>query len=142
MYCQFHKAYLVGVYLHLIVQWSGAFGQDPARLADQKLQEREREAEYNGKTIDGQNKDVSEDGDESSGSDTDASDLGVHDATNHEKFEEDQTNDGAQSAVSNQTDAEATANTGTATSRESHTRVAGKGLLSRAKDPVRQIKNW
>ena len=104
--------------------------------------ERERKSEYNGKTDGHQNGDLIEDEDESSGSVTDASGLGVHDATNHEEFEEYHTTDGAHSAGDNQTDAETTANSGTATSRESHTRVAGKGLLSRAKDPVKQMKNY
>jgi hypothetical protein len=60
--------------------WSGAFGQDPARYADRRRGAGNKpKAEIN--------EDMSEDEDESSDSDSDESDLGLHDASNDHEFD-------------------------------------------------------
>ncbi|KAH6722144.1 hypothetical protein BKA61DRAFT_628255 [Leptodontidium sp. MPI-SDFR-AT-0119] len=87
--------------------WSGAFGQDPARQMDQK------------------------EDDASSDSETDGSDLGLHDATNHEDFKDAETDTEQKLNSEVQGDVETTANI-----------VPSSNGESKTKDPVEQIKNY
>ncbi|KAH7356876.1 hypothetical protein BKA65DRAFT_592425 [Rhexocercosporidium sp. MPI-PUGE-AT-0058] len=124
--------------------WSGAFGQDPALLTDQKVRQRERDENHKVKNRTEPNLEVGEDGDNdySFGSDTNESDLGLHDATNHNEFQEELADTEAQTDSKISASDETTAKTVPSTNSESKTKVADKGLLSRVKDPVQQIKNY
>ncbi|KAL5324151.1 hypothetical protein ACEPPN_008695 [Leptodophora sp. 'Broadleaf-Isolate-01'] len=91
----------------------------------------------------GLDEDTSEEEDDaSSDSETDGSDLGLHDATNHEDFKDAETDTEQKLNSEVQGDVETTANIVPSSNGESKTKVAGKGLLSRLKDPVEQIKNY
>jgi hypothetical protein len=74
--------------------WSGAFGQDPAQYADRRGANRDNRNDANNGSIAAKpdkpeaelNEDMMED-DEDSDSDSDESDLGLHDATNHDQYD-------------------------------------------------------
>ncbi|KAG4437792.1 hypothetical protein IFR05_006727 [Cadophora sp. M221] len=125
------------------IDWSGAFGPDPARLAEQKVRQMERDANYNGTKESELDEDASEEEDDSSSySETDGSDLGLHDATNHEEFKDEETNANVRFSGGIHQNFGTTATTVPPSNEESKTKVAGKGLLSRVKDPIQQIKNY
>lgn len=80
--------------------WSGAFGKDPAAYADRKGAQTagNGNSQNQGSTSNGDNgaeeDDDNDEDDSSSDSDSksDGSDLGLHDATNHDQYEDDQVN--------------------------------------------------
>ncbi|KAL2073399.1 hypothetical protein VTL71DRAFT_10723 [Oculimacula yallundae] len=122
------------------MDWSGAFGQDPAQLVDRQSQAGRNEREYGNKKRDESDEDMKEDEGDSSGSYTDGSDLGLHDATNHETYECEQIE--LQVDDQSQGNGDVSTSIGTATNGERTTKFAGKGLLSRAKEPMKQLKNY
>ncbi|CZS98597.1 probable meiotically up-regulated gene 190 protein [Rhynchosporium agropyri] len=119
--------------------WRGAFGEDPARLTDHQTHKRGVERTMNENKAE-PDEWRSEEEDDSPESDTGESDLGFRDATNHEPFENEQAE--GQVDGESQRDSETNDSTGVHIKGESAKKLACKGLLSRVKKPVKQIKNY
>jgi hypothetical protein len=117
--------------------WSGAFGQDPAQYTDRQGARGDKRNDANGasssngtkneRALNGQSNDEDDDDyDDDDNSDSE-SDLGVHDATNHEEYDEDIQNKGRSDVGEHE---------------DSTNTKEGQSGSSHAKNPITQIKNY
>ena len=110
--------------------WSGAFGEDPAAYANREGARKSERAEKGGKRDNDENNESDEDDTPDSDSESESlasdSDLGLHDATTHDRFSS-STNDSSNSTPTCNTNSNSTSTS---------------SPQDKSRNPVRQTKNY